>query len=338
MLLFMLITFSLFWVVIKNNVIYCVRTGQVDGGGLFFPHAVNQLFTGLYFMELCLSGLFFLVRNTKGNVACGAQGTIMAVVLILTVIYQTWLMNHLAPLFKYAPIRLELESKGLISDEEAHEPSEVAKFDSRDEEKTTIGPSSPAASNNTQNLEPPHGSEMSTLIRPPLSQRRSSHRSGDIHDQQQADAKAAESILARLNQPLDEARLAQLESKLAGPEAGGGGILMPRFKDIEAQMFDDPISKIIMQHNDEIADLDPDERDMLVSVAFMHPILRETMPCVWIPTDELGVSDDEVRRTRELMQGVVIDNRGAYFDRKLKVRVDRQPPDMSKFALIMPEL
>ena len=44
-------------------------------------------------------------------------------------------------------------------------------------------------------------------------------------------------------------------------------------------------------------------------------------------------------RTRELLGGdVVIDNRGAYFDRRLKVQVDRPPPDMSEFALIMDEL
>jgi len=99
-------------------------------------------------------------------------------------------------------------------------------------------------------------------------------------------------------------------------------------------MLDDPISKIIMQHNDELENLDAEERDMLISVAFMHPVLRETRPSVWIPTDESGVSDDEVRRTRELSEDVVIDNRGAYFDRRLKVQVDKPPPDMSEFALM----
>lgn len=49
----------------------------------------------------------------------------------------------------------------------------------------------------------------------------------------------------------------------------------------------------------------------------------------------MGVSDNEVRRTRELSGDVVIDNRGAYFDRRLKVQVDKPPPDMSEFAIIM---
>jgi hypothetical protein len=93
-----------------------------------------------------------------------------------------------------------------------------------------------------------------------------------------------------------------------------------------------------MQHNDELEDLDAEERDMLISVAFTHPVLRETRPSVWIPMDELGVSDDEVRRTIHLSKDVAIDNRGAFFDRKLRVEVNKPPPDMSEFALVMAEL
>ncbi|RFU35467.1 hypothetical protein B7463_g885, partial [Scytalidium lignicola] len=346
MLLFMLITFSLFWVVIKNNLLYCVRTGTVDGGGLFFPSAINQLFTGLYFMEFCLIGLFFLVRDTRGHVACEAQGTIMVVVLIFTILYQIWLMNHLAPLFQYAPVRLEVESKALLADYQEkrrtgspgiHETSEAANLDPRDGDTDPLDLARESASR-AQNIETAHEPELSTQPRPPIWQRQSSHRSQNLQAQQREDVKSAERILARLNRPLDEAWLARLEMKLARTEAGKGRVLLPRRKDIEAQMLDDPISKIIMQHNDELENLDPEERDMLISVAFMHPVLRETRPSVWIPKDELGVSDDEVKRTRELSEDVVIDNRGAYFDRRFKVQVDKPPPDMSEFALIMAEL
>ncbi|KAK3061298.1 hypothetical protein LTS18_006585, partial [Coniosporium uncinatum] len=145
-------------------------------------------------------------------------------------------------------------------------------------------------------------------------------------------------ILARLNRPLDETRLAALEAELAEVERHVRGNLVPRSQDVERQMMNDPISKIIMQHNDELEDLNVEERDMLISVAFTHPVLRETKPSVWIPEDEIGVSDDEVRRTRELSRDVAIDNRGAYLDRKLKVVVNKPPPDMSEFALVMAEL
>jgi hypothetical protein len=297
-------------------------------------------------MEFCLIGLFFLVRDTQGHIACAVQGIIMAVVLIFTILYQIWLMSHLAPLFKYAPVRLEVESKALLADyQEKHrtarprtyKTSEAANLDARGEDKDPLGLSSHTAPD-AQNIEPTPTDELITQPRPPFWQRQSSHRSQDLQAQQREDTKSAERILARLNRPLDEARLAHLENKLARNKVGSRSVLLPRRKDIEAQMLDDPISKIIMLHNDELENLDPEERDMLISVAFMHPVLRETRPSVWIPKDELGVSDDEVRRTRELSEDVVIDNRGAYFDRSFKVQVDKPPPDMSEFALIMAEL
>lgn len=323
-----------------------MRTGTVDGGGLFFPSAINQMFTGLYFMEICLIGLFFLVRDPQGRVACAAQGIIMAVVFVLTILYQIWLMNHLAPLFKYAPVRLEVESKALLADyedkrEEAsrgtYETSEAANPNPEDEDKEQMDQPSQSSSP-SHNMETDDKIGMSPLSRPPMWHRESSNRSKNLKAQQEEDTKVAERILARVNKPLDEARLAHLEKKLARTEAGIGSVLLPRRKDIEAQMLDDPISKIIMQQNDELEDLDPEERDILFSVAFMHPVLRETKPCVWIPMDQDGVSDDEVKRTRDLSADVVIDNRGAYFDRRLKVQVDKAPPDMSEFALIIAEL
>jgi len=239
-----------------------------------------------------------------------------------------------------------MESKALLADAQArprlesrasHESSEAGNDPPRDDDLSPLDVSNRTAPQN-QKTEMAENSGLNNEQRPPLWQRMSSQRSTDLRAQKLEDAKSAERILARLNHPLDEVRLAQLEKKLARSEASIGNVLIPRRKDIEAQMLDDPISKIIMQHNDELEDLEPEERDMLISVAFMHPVLRETKPSVWIPCDDLGVSDDEVRRTRALSKDVVIDNRGAYFDRKLKVQVHQPPPDMSEFALIMAEL
>jgi hypothetical protein len=348
MIIFVLITFSLFWVVIKNNLLYCVRTGTVDGGGLFFPSAINQLFTGLYFMQICLIGLLFLVRDAENKVACEAQGVIMAVVLALTILYHIWLMVQLNPLFKYAPVRLEQESKALLADYEARrststrspeEAIELAKLDFHDEEKANLQVN-PAATSQDANTTQRH--ELSIENKPSFRHRPSntaSHRSRlEFQAQQREEVKSAKRILARLNKPLDEARLAALEKKLTQSEKRLGNTLFPRRRDIEAQMLDDPISKIIMQHNDELANLDPEERDMLISIAFTHPVLRGSRPGIWIPTDDLGISDDELKRTRQLSEHLLIDNRGAYFDSKLKVQVDKPPPDMSEFALIMAEL
>ena len=88
---------------------------RFDTGGLLYPTAINQLFTGLYVMEICLIGLFLLVRNaTDQGIAygtpCKGQAIIMAVVFTFTVLYQ-WLLNRaFGPLFRYLPINLEDEA------------------------------------------------------------------------------------------------------------------------------------------------------------------------------------------------------------------------------------
>jgi hypothetical protein len=369
----MILTFSLFWVVIKNNILYVIRTGNVDGGGLFFPSAVNQLFIGLYFMEVCLIGLFFLVRDTRGKVACDVQGIIMAFVLVFTAFYQMWLRTNFNGLYKYAPVRLEAtarkrekeyELERLIAKTEEPDAAEKRSMDLDGSRRNEAPPDETTGSQTnlhtpTSNPEAARPSDDFDIekqpARPvPLPRHSSaglkspgrlkristgaSMRGQDIQRQQEKDKEGAKRILARLNRPLNEKRLAELENRLSQVEHRVGNILVPRRKDIEAQMVNDPISRIIMQHNDELEDLDADERDMLLSIAFTHPVLRETRPSVWIPRDDLGVSDDEVRRTRELSREVTIDNRGAYFNEKLKVQVDKPPPDMSEFALVMAEL
>ena len=60
-----------------------------DTGGLAFPKAIQQTFVGVYFLELCLTGLFFLVRNPDGNgVPCKGQGILMVVLIVLTMTFQ----------------------------------------------------------------------------------------------------------------------------------------------------------------------------------------------------------------------------------------------------------
>ena len=54
--------------------------------------------------------------------------------------------------------------------------------------------------------------------------------------------------------------------------------------------------------SDEIQDLGPKERDLLVEHAFKHRALRARRPVIWVPRDTLGVSDDEIRRTHKLTE------------------------------------
>ena len=87
--------------------------------------------------------------------------------------------------------------------------------------------------------------------------------------------------------------------------------------------------------HDEIEDLTPEERNILIRRAFTHVALRQRRPTVWIPRDDLGVSDDEIKRTREFAgKNIWISNVGASLDGKVRVVYGRNPPDFSEMDII----
>lgn len=108
-LLFMILTFSFIWFTYRYQMIY-VSFPAAETNGLIFPKAINQLFTGLYFMELCLIGLFFLVKDEKNKIACLPQAIIMIVALAGTAMFQILVNNAFGPLYKYLPITFEDEA------------------------------------------------------------------------------------------------------------------------------------------------------------------------------------------------------------------------------------
>lgn len=63
--------------------------------------------------------------------------------------------------------------------------------------------------------------------------------------------------------------------------------------------------------------------------------MRATRPAVWIPKDDLGISDEEVRRTQEFSNGNIwISNDGTALDSKARVLYGKNPPDFSSVDLI----
>jgi hypothetical protein len=85
---------------------------------------------------------------------------------------------------------------------------------------------------------------------------------------------------------------------------------------------------------DNIEDLSPEERDILVGRAFQHEALRAKRPVIWIPRDDLGISDDEIRRTQRFSDNVWISNEYTGLDRKGRVVYRRPPPDFDQRDLV----
>ena len=340
-MLFNIITFSLFWLVYRYNTLYVTKF-RFDTGGLLYPTAINQLFTGLYLMELCLIGLFFLVKDaTSDGVAygtpCKVQGIIMIVVLILTFLYQ-WLLNGaFGPLLRYLPITLEDEA---VMRDEAFARAQEKRWNMDESEQ--------------------EGDDINDVLRD--RERLSADENG-----------AAESIeMENIEAPKKRGRLDPRDLGVLVPEAVGnllpvkasswadrsrrktpyspgqqGHVASPRqhrrqhdalrkSPDVEAQRSGtNAIGEALFAGiNDEIEDLTPDERDKLVQRAFQHEALRARRPVIWIPRDNLGVSDDEIRRTQKLSKYIWISNEFTGLDGNGRVVYRRSPPDFSEVDLI----
>ncbi|KAL2065629.1 hypothetical protein VTL71DRAFT_3299 [Oculimacula yallundae] len=315
-IIFAIITFTLLWIVHRYNMLYVTRF-QLDTGGLLYPRAINQTFTGLYVMQLCMFGLFLLVRDENDDPSCIPQAIIMVIAGVFTVLYQVLLNMSFGPLFNYLPITFEDEA---VLRDEAFERAQARRLGLDDDEEEEEA-----------NGVPQHDGaiEMSNINR-------------------------GNSKYAKFN-PLNIAQEAgtwaaksgrQIKAKTIGNSTGNDGThehehahVSPqphrrkRHRDVEAQMK--IADALYGGYNDEIEDLTPDERDVLVRHAFQHYALRARKPTVWIPRDDIGVSDDEVKRTREFAgKNIWISNVGAALDGKSRVVYGRNPPDFSEIDLI----
>ncbi|KAH8650341.1 hypothetical protein BGZ60DRAFT_550848, partial [Tricladium varicosporioides] len=90
-LVFSTVYFTALWVLYR---FFPRKLTELNGtNGLFYPTAIRQLFTGIYFMELCLAGLFFLVRDANNRATCTTQAIIMIVVTALAALFH-YTINH----------------------------------------------------------------------------------------------------------------------------------------------------------------------------------------------------------------------------------------------------
>ncbi|KAI2635007.1 DUF221-domain-containing protein [Xylaria nigripes] len=311
--IFAIITFSLLWIANRYSMLYVNRL-SIDTGGVLYPRAINQTFTGLYVMEVALIGLFFIQEDGQGNRPCTPQAIIMIVVTFLTVLYQ-WLLNQsFGPMFRYLPITFEDEAVlrdeafqraqdrrlGLVSEDDTKvfEGRQSSRQSSEDDGSDSLKERD-SRGNKRVNFNPVKGIAVAGAW---------AIRSGkNTYDQTLGKAEKGIKEAAKFR---NEQRKKDLEAQRAIGEALYGG------------------------YNDEIEDLTPNERDVLVHRAFMHSALRARRPMLWIPRDDIGISDDEIMRTRKLSRHIWISNEGTALDSKVRVVYGRAPPDFSELDII----
>ncbi|PCD21468.1 hypothetical protein AU210_016430 [Fusarium oxysporum f. sp. radicis-cucumerinum] len=221
--IFAILTFGLFWIAQKYTALY-VSKFDFDTGGKLYPRAINQTFTGLYTMELCVSGLFFTTRDANGRASCVPQGVIMLALLVFTMIFQMTLNKSFTALSNVLP---------------------------------------------------------TMLLR--------------LHDSEDASSLST----------------------------SGGNFAPTKVRGSQREHAQKMMSAL---HSDSFV-----QPESLDQASFQHGALRRREPITWIPQDDLGIAEDEIRQTRELSSNIQIESYGAALDAMANVTYSRNPPDFSPY-------
>jgi hypothetical protein len=354
----MIITFCLFWFTYRYQMIY-VSYAKAETNGLIFPKAINQLFTGLYFMELCLVGLFFLQEDVDKNQSCIPQAIIMIIMGAFTVLFQVILNRAFGPLFTYLPITFEDEAvlrdeewqraqasrwektddehTGLTAQEdhkltaEEREQAHLDEMNRREDRKqreSSYGPGTYELSNMDSNMSsaPSYGRSP----RPDAGRRNSSWADRSRRSSNTGRSRS-QSYAQTTPKKHDHKRKDPLDMITNTLKRGLDDVARP-IRDVEAQVL--PAGNLFDDIDDELADIEPTARQKLIKRSFQHPASRAIQPAVWIPHDELGVAKDEIQRTSAFTSRVWITSVNARLDAEGKVIYRGLPPDRDPFENI----
>ncbi|KAI9658929.1 MAG: hypothetical protein M1821_001889 [Bathelium mastoideum] len=356
-MVFNLITFSLFWIAHRYNALF-VYQFRNDTGGLLFPKAINQLFTGLYVMDLCMIGLFFIRKDADGKLSCVPQAIIMIVVIVLTALYQVLLNQAFAPMFEYIPITLEDDavrrdeefaraneaSTRLVDGAQGEEEEIEDTLRHREEQEAEQDRQAEKAeeeefhrhhsilhppSNLSEKMRlPDHLRHQQQHHHPSWADRSLSHdRSSPAPRSRSRSTHNSQTTLHRPAADLPPPALPASQPPFQAPTQLDGRPLDPESHN--------PVGDLLYSgYHDTLEDLTPEQRDALVRHAFTHQALRARRPVIWLPRDPLGVSDDEIRRTTAMSKYLGVSNDGTALDARGRVVFRKSPPDFADGDLI----
>lgn len=368
----LIITFSLFWFTYRYQMIY-VSYAKAETNGLIFPKAINQLFTGLYFLEITLIGLFLLQRAPDRTLSTFPQAIVIIVTLIFTVMFQVLLNRAFGPLYQYLPITFEDEAverdeefqraqatrwqskgdaEGGDADEHSSLNSELSareKAERRESQRLEEEDRHRSQSHNhdgaiEMNLFEPNGKNARLTESPERMRRpnwanrsRDRSRSRSHHNDKRSSSHHKTSHSSK-----DKPRSAPntpKKKKHHNPLDVINSTLRAGIDDLGRPIRDIeaqtlPTDNLFDNIDDQLEDIEPEARQKLIKRSFQHPSTRALQPAIWIPHDELGVAADEIRRTARFSGKVWVTSEGARLDAAGKVLYRGLPPDRDPFENI----
>lgn len=331
MIIFVSITFCLFWVAYRHNYYY-VQRNKVDTHGLLFNNALSQLFAGIYVLELALIGLFFLVRDTQDRVACLPQAIIMIAVTALTFAFHIAMEERLRPLYEFLPVSLEdsavdAERQRFLT-HNYNEPSHEERGNGGDIELLAMNSVVMLNGSNAPTENRARGSQWTSVsgtaarARNALSRLRiddaptETQTSGLRSTSVSATASQARKALSRLKKDTT-ARITEIHAHVSEP------LHRSRRQELAEQL-----AATIAGYPDELTDLSPDELEAELKAAFQDPITREPAPIIWIPQDPAGISEDAIKQASKYGRYLQYSNAGAYLTTRNKCEITQPAPDV----------
>ncbi|KAF9904523.1 hypothetical protein EC991_002631 [Linnemannia zychae] len=267
--------FTMFYFVYRHQFLY-VYWQPVETGGLSFPVAVKQAFTGVFIFEVTIFGIFLLKQSTLDVIP-------HLVVLIILILASAVILSNMNeafnPLVTYLPVALfskdlRVNSAGYVSDgSEKPEDGQT-----QDEEVAGDNESGQALALNTL---------------PRL----------------QVNGESSEK--ARLNEKQEFDEAATVSSQLpAFPTPN------PSLHDTAASGHSQSLSQQVQltQQLQQEEPMTAEEAELirLQEQAYCHPSLYSQQVPIWLPRDERGLVDEEIARLTAM--GVVVATTGADID------------------------
>jgi hypothetical protein len=249
-----------------------------ETGGRAYPKAIRHVYVGLFTSELTLIGLFAIRRDAKG------QLVLMVITFIVTIFVLAYYERAYQPLFKYLPVSLlDNDDPALTRTMSAEEENNVIHIKVNENGKQTIGGDS-LISKDTNLTESDNNNNATG--------------SDGGTDQEQSDGILSdeESIIEGERRKMERRpTYSSLHSKTPIEAYHARQILLDRLESARASSnnklnVDDPMVVSTL-------------KSLYSAQAYMHPSTYSDAPTVWLPEDDLNITQGKIKEARSMHVG-----------------------------------
>ena len=290
--------FTLYYWVFRHQFLY-VYQQPVETGGLAFPVAVRQAFTGIFISEITVLGIFLL----KSSAAMVPHLIILVILILATVMALNNMTEGFNPLITFLPVALfskdlEIDKDGNVVNK-GHGNNRITVDAAHDEEAGLANEKGSAVA--LTNLSSARQRQDGHLHPDKASLAVSKHEydeSADVSSQMPAVPTPNPSEYDALSLARNSLHPSSLHAPVDRPPS----------------VRDRPVSYARSIHQDDDAAHDEEDPELrrLQEQAYFHPSVYCTQTPIWLPMDERGFAAQEIQKLANM--GIIVATNGAGMD------------------------